>query len=71
MRSTAGPALSSARWAEDADGNRDWMRAMKRVWGDVEATEPDAAPAADFACALSQSRGPTMGRPRRSTGGST
>ncbi len=46
------PGIFSARWAEDADGNRDWMRAMERVWREVEATEPDAAPAAHFTCAL-------------------
>jgi XTP/dITP diphosphohydrolase len=28
------------------------MRAMERVWREVEATEPDAAPAAHFACVL-------------------
>jgi XTP/dITP diphosphohydrolase len=46
------PGIFSARWAEDSDGNRDWMRAMARVWREVEATEPDRAPAAHFACAL-------------------
>ena len=46
------PGIFSARWAEDADGNRDWMRAMERVWRETEATEPDAAPAARFVCAL-------------------
>jgi len=46
------PGIFSARWAEDADGNRDWMRAMERVWRETEATEPDAAPAAHFVCAL-------------------
>ena len=46
------PGIFSARWAEDEDGNRDWMRAMEKVWREVEATEPDAAPAAHFACAL-------------------
>jgi XTP/dITP diphosphohydrolase len=28
------------------------MRAMEKVWREVEATEPDAAPAAHFVCAL-------------------
>jgi XTP/dITP diphosphohydrolase len=28
------------------------MRAMEKVWREVEATEPDAAPAAHFACSL-------------------
>ena len=46
------PGIFSARWAEDSEGNRDWMRAMERVWREVEATEPDAAPAAHFVCAL-------------------
>jgi XTP/dITP diphosphohydrolase len=46
------PGIFSARWAEDEDGNRDWLRAMKKVWREVEAAEPDAAPAAHFACAL-------------------
>jgi XTP/dITP diphosphohydrolase len=47
------PGIFSARWAEDAQGNRDWMRAMSRVWDEVQATEPDAPPAAHFVCALS------------------
>ena len=46
------PGIFSARWAEDADGNRDWTRAMEKVWRECEAVEPDAAPAAHFACAL-------------------
>jgi XTP/dITP diphosphohydrolase len=46
------PGIFSARWAEDSDGNRDWLRAMEKVWREVEATEPDGAPAAHFACAL-------------------
>ena len=29
-----------------------WMRAMETVWREVEAAEPDAAPAAHFVCAL-------------------
>jgi XTP/dITP diphosphohydrolase len=47
------PGIFSARWAEDEDGNRDWMRAMEKVWREAEATEPDAPPAAHFFCALS------------------
>jgi XTP/dITP diphosphohydrolase len=47
------PGIFSARWAEDAQGNRDWMRAMTRVWDEVQATEPDAPPAAHFVCVLS------------------
>jgi XTP/dITP diphosphohydrolase len=46
------PGIFSARWAEDSEGNRDWMRAMERVWNEAQATEPDAPPAAHFACAL-------------------
>jgi XTP/dITP diphosphohydrolase len=46
------PGIFSARWAEDEDGNRDWMRAMERLWREIEAVEPDAAPAAHFACSL-------------------
>lgn len=46
------PGIFSARWAEDAEGHRDWNRAMERVWREAEATEPDAPPAAHFVCAL-------------------
>lgn len=46
------PGIFSARWAEDEDGKRDWMRAMERVWRETQATEPDAPPAAHFVCAL-------------------
>jgi XTP/dITP diphosphohydrolase len=46
------PGIFSARWAEDESGQRDWNRAMERVWREVDATEPDAAPAAHFACSL-------------------
>jgi len=46
------PGIFSARWAEDADGNRDWTRAMEKVWREVEAAEPDAGHDAHFACAL-------------------
>ncbi len=46
------PGIFSARWAEDSAGNRDWLRAMERVWREVETTEPDAPPAAHFACSL-------------------
>ena len=46
------PGIFSARWAEDEEGKRDWMRAMDKVWRETEATEPDAAPAAHFACSL-------------------
>jgi len=47
------PGIFSARWAEDEQGKRDWMRAMERVWREVQAEEPDeSAPAAHFACSL-------------------
>ena len=46
------PGIFSARWAEDADGNRDWTRAMEKVWREVEAAGPDAGHDAHFACAL-------------------
>jgi XTP/dITP diphosphohydrolase len=47
------PGIFSARWAEDGQGNRDWMRAMKRVWTDIQDAGPDASRGAHFACALS------------------
>lgn len=47
------PGIFSARWAEDADGHRDWARAMERVWREAEAAGPDAGRDAHFACALS------------------
>lgn len=46
------PGIHSARWAEDEAGNRDWMRAMERVWREVEAAGPDAGRDAHFVCAL-------------------
>jgi XTP/dITP diphosphohydrolase len=46
------PGIFSARWAEDEEGKRDWMRAMERVWREVEAAGPDAGHDAHFACAL-------------------
>ena len=46
------PGIFSARWAEDEDGNRDWMRAMRRVWDELEASGSDASRDAHFACAL-------------------
>ena len=46
------PGIFSARWAEDSDGNRDWMRAMEKVWREVEAAGPEAGHDAHFACAL-------------------
>ena len=47
------PGIFSARWAEDSAGNRDWMRAMNRVWTEVGEAGPDASRDAHFACALS------------------
>ena len=47
------PGIFSARWAEDEDGSRDWMRAMERVWNRLEEAGPDASRDAHFACALS------------------
>ena len=46
------PGIFSARWAEDEQGNRDWTRAMEKVWREVEAAGPDAGHDAHFACAL-------------------
>ncbi|HEX9954879.1 MAG TPA: non-canonical purine NTP pyrophosphatase, partial [Allosphingosinicella sp.] len=46
------PGIYSARWAEDDSGNRDWMRAMRRVWDEVEASGPDASHDAHFTCSL-------------------
>ena len=47
------PGIHSARWAEDESGNRDFGRAMQRVWTEVEAAGPDAGHDAHFVCALS------------------
>jgi XTP/dITP diphosphohydrolase len=47
------PGVFSARWAEDAEGNRDWSRAMERAWSRLQALGPDASHDAHFACALS------------------
>ena len=46
------PGIFSARWAEDENGERNWHRAMERVWREIEATGPDAGHDAHFACAL-------------------
>lgn len=46
------PGIFSARWAEDEMGNRNFRRAMERVWRDVEASGPEAGHDAHFACAL-------------------
>ena len=47
------PGIHSARWAEVEAGERDFRRAMERVWGEVEAAGPDAGHDAHFVCALS------------------
>lgn len=52
------PGIFSARWAEDGTkeedgGERDFGRAMDRVWREVEAAGPDAGHDAHFVCALS------------------
>ena len=46
------PGIFSARWAEDENGGRDWMRAMEKVWRQVQAAGPEAGHDAHFACAL-------------------
>jgi len=47
------PGIRSARWAEDSEGNRDFGRAMDKVWNAVEAAGDDAGHDAHFVCALS------------------
>lgn len=47
------PGIFSARWAEDENGERNWFRAMEKVWREVEASGPEASHDAHFACALS------------------
>jgi XTP/dITP diphosphohydrolase len=47
------PGIFSARWAEDESGNRDFRRAMERVWREIEAAGPEAGRDAHFTCALS------------------
>ncbi|MEO8547290.1 MAG: RdgB/HAM1 family non-canonical purine NTP pyrophosphatase [Sphingomicrobium sp.] len=47
------PGIFAARWAEDEDGNRDFNRAMERVWREVEAAGPEAGHDAHFVCVLS------------------
>jgi XTP/dITP diphosphohydrolase len=46
------PGVFTANWAEDAEGNRYWMRAMTRVWEELQAAGPDAGHDAHFVCAL-------------------
>ena len=43
------PGIYAARWAEDADGNRDFMRAMKRVHTELDDADDRSA---RFICAL-------------------
>jgi XTP/dITP diphosphohydrolase len=50
------PGIFSARWAEDGDGRRDWMRAMERVWRELEGVGADASCDAHFVCALAIAR---------------
>ncbi len=47
------PGIFSARWAEDEAGNRDFGRAMEKVWCEVDAAGPDVGHDAHFVCALS------------------
>ena len=51
------PGIFSARWAEDEDGDRDFNRAMERVWREIEAAGEDAAHDAHFTCALRREGG--------------
>ena len=46
------PGIFSARWAEDEEGNRDFRRAMERVWGEVEAAGDETSRDAHFVCVL-------------------
>ena len=46
------PGIFSARWAEDEQGNRDFGRAMEKVWREVEAAGEEAGRDAHFTCAL-------------------
>jgi XTP/dITP diphosphohydrolase len=47
------PGIFSARWAENEAGERDFSRAMERVWREIEAAGEDAGHDAHFVCALS------------------
>jgi XTP/dITP diphosphohydrolase len=47
------PGIHSARWAEDEAGNRDFGKAMERVWTEVGAAGPEGGRDAHFVCALS------------------
>src|SRR5574339_300422 len=56
------PGIFSARWGEDENGNRDFGRAMERVWNEVEAAGPEAGHDAHFVCALSVAWPDEIGR---------
>ncbi|WP_240325522.1 RdgB/HAM1 family non-canonical purine NTP pyrophosphatase [Sphingomonas mesophila] len=47
------PGIHSARYAEDEAGNRDFTRAMQKVWSELEAAGPEASRDAHFTCVLS------------------
>jgi XTP/dITP diphosphohydrolase len=47
------PGIFSARWAEDSNGSRDWMRAMNRVWTEIGEAGPESGRDAHFTCVLS------------------
>lgn len=47
------PGIFAARWAEDQAGNRDFDRAMERVWREVAASGTEPSLVAHFTCALS------------------
>ena len=46
------PGVYTANWAEDADGNRDWLRAMRKVEDRLHALGPDVSRSAHFVCTL-------------------
>ncbi|MFL6733087.1 MAG: RdgB/HAM1 family non-canonical purine NTP pyrophosphatase [Sphingomicrobium sp.] len=46
------PGIHAARWAEDDQGNRDFGRAMERVWKELEGAGAEASRDAHFVCAL-------------------
>ena len=56
------PASSRARWAEDEAGNRDFGRAMERVWREVEAAGDGSAGTTPISLCARRSPGPTTGR---------
>ena len=65
------PGIFSARWAEDEDGNRDWMRAMEKRLARGRGDRARRRAATPISSARWRSPGPTTARPRRSTAGST